>query len=81
MVDHAATQVRQRIKYMMGYPEAPKRTSDKTMEADQLDPLLEIDHYGLGTERSREEYYQFAEVNVVEKTCGPMKWCTEGSLE
>ena len=76
LVSRAQEQIRNRIKYMLGYP--------KLLEGKNLtkqESLLEAEHYGLGKERSREEYLQFAEIDLEEMTCGPMKWCIDGTLE
>ena len=78
MVDSVTHTIRQRIKTMMGYPEFANEENDFT---DPYRVTYGLDRYGLGTERSAEEYLKFAEVDIVKKTCGPMKWCSEGLIE
>ena len=86
-MDRMTPYIHNRIKYMMGYP---KLTVDDIMKKQQqhdgedeayYNPLLELDHYGLGTARSREEYLKFAEIDLDNMKCGPLKWCSEGELE
>jgi hypothetical protein len=88
MCSRAESQIRNRIKHMMGYPEASleaMRQEDKNVNHHDGDEfynvLLELEHYGLGNVRSRNDYLRFAEIDLDEKTCGPMKWCSEGELE
>mmetsp|Transcript_32964 Transcript_32964/g.80132 ORF Transcript_32964/g.80132 Transcript_32964/m.80132 type:complete len:675 (+) Transcript_32964:88-2112(+) len=37
--------------------------------------------YGVGTERTVKEYLKFAEVDLHEVKCGPLKWCIDGTVE
>jgi len=78
MVDRATTQIRQRVKYIMGYPDL--RVEQQKRFAG-FDVFAELEHYGLGTERSKEDYLKFAEIDLEHKTCGPMTWCSEGLIE
>ena len=85
-MDRMTPYIHKRIKYMMGYP---KLTMDDIMKNQQhggedeeyFNPLLELEHFGLGNVRSREEYLKFAEIDLEKSTCGPLKWCSEGKLE
>jgi Glycosyltransferase (GlcNAc) len=85
MVDRASTTIRQRIKHMMGYPDIimNKKTNTAHTATNDLSHNIsfEVEHFGLGQERSREAYLEFAEIDLLKMTCGPMKWCTDGSLE
>lgn len=82
MVDRASTTIRQRIKYMMGYPDIMnKKTNARTTDDPSHNISFELEHFGLGQERSRDAYLRFAEIDLLKMTCGPMKWCSEGSLE
>lgn len=71
-----------RIKHMTGYPDA---TLDKINESNIGFVLENIDQYGLGTTRSREEYMKFAGLIVDEKNsalqCKRIDWCNNGDLE
>ena len=78
MVDTVTHTIRKRIKIMMGYPEFAGLQDD---ENDLYRVTYGLDHYGLGTVRSPEAYLKFAEVDIEKKTCGPMKWCSEGVIE
>ena len=37
--------------------------------------------YGVGTERTVKDYLKFAEVDLQEVKCGPLKWCIDGTVE
>jgi hypothetical protein len=63
---------------MMGYPNI---TTSTIIQSLSYNVLSELEHYGLGTERSKEDYLKFAEIDLERKTCGPMAWCSEGLLE
>lgn len=79
LVDHATTKIRQRVKYIMGYPNINATIHDESSAHYNI--LSELEHYGLGTARSMRDYLKFAEIDLDEKTCGTMTWCTEGLLE
>jgi hypothetical protein len=85
MADRASTPIRQRIKHMMGYPDMDRILQRNAAHTIYDDPshniTFELEHFGLGQERSRDAYLQFAEIDLLKMTCGPMKWCSEGSLE
>jgi Glycosyltransferase (GlcNAc) len=86
MAERASTPIRQRIKHMMGYPEMDRTLRTNAAGQHQTnDPshniTFELEHFGLGQERSRDAYLQFAEIDLLKMTCGPMKWCSDGSLE
>jgi len=73
--------VHQRLKHMLGYP----KFSSEDLQVSNMDEshnvLMEFEHYGLGTTRSRTEYLEFSEIDIDTRTCGPMKWCSEGTLD
>jgi hypothetical protein len=85
LVERVSDKIRNRIKYMMGYKEVTLETIQQENagheDDDSYDILLELDHYGLGAVRSREEYLKFAEIDLEKKKCGPMTWCSEGERE
>ena len=56
-----------RIKHYVGYPDATKDKIRQDFDGDgNVDELLltELQHYGLGTERTREEYFKFANLKI-----------------
>ncbi|KAG7365045.1 glycosyltransferase GlcNAc [Nitzschia inconspicua] len=82
MVDQVTHSIRKRIKIMIGYPGIEKdEVPNKNDEDDPYRLSYGLDRYGLGTERSATDYLKFAEIDLEQKTCGPMKWCSEGQLE
>jgi len=71
-----------RIKHMVGYPDA---TLEK-IKVGKIEFVLEnLDQYGLGTTRTRDEYMKFAGLEVDEKhaalQCKRIEWCNAGALE
>ena len=66
-----------RIKHIVLYPEA---TSDKIeAENDQI-MLNDVTHYGLGTERTGEEYLELTGIDMKNKKCSNMQWCNKGTM-
>ena len=43
--------------------------------------LTDTDHYGLGTERTREAYLELTKIDPGKQECHPMDWCANGLLE
>lgn len=37
--------------------------------------------YGVGNERTVQEYLKFAEIDLHEVKCGSLKWCVDGTLD
>ena len=70
-----------RIKHMVGYPDA---TLEKIKEEDIEFILEDIDYYGLGQERTAQDYMNFAGMTVDPKhdalQCKPIEWCNKGLL-
>ena len=63
---------------MVGYPE----DTLVEIEADgDSQGLVDMEHYGLGTVRTREAYLTLTNIDPVERTCHPMQWCNNGELE
>jgi hypothetical protein len=77
MVDVVTHTIRKRIKTMMGYPEFVEVEDGE----DPYRVTYGLHQYGLGKIRSSQEYLQFAEIDLEKKTCGPLKWCSEGLIE
>ena len=69
-----------RLKYLAGYPDA---TIDKIKAAGLDYVLTDMEHYGVGEERTLEEYMEFAGISVDLQNnalkCSPITWCTKGS--
>lgn len=87
-MDKMTPHIHARIKHMMGYPkftlEDIKQMQTQHSNNDEesyYNPILEVEHYGLGNVRTREEYLKFAEIDLEKSTCGPLKWCSEGEIE
>jgi len=68
-----------RIKNLSGYPIA---RTEKLKELDIEFVLTDLEHYGLGDTRSREEYMEFASISVDEENdalqCHRNVWCNNG---
>jgi hypothetical protein len=67
-----------RIKHLVGYP------TDSLQEIQQAGDeivLTDLDYYGNGKVRSREEYLNLTNIDVVKEECHPMHWCNYGELE
>ena len=68
-----------RVKNMVGYPDA---TSEMIKKEDIDLVLIDIDHYGLGSERSWSEYLEFANMHIDEEhdaiQCKNNDWCNQG---
>mmetsp|Transcript_17232 Transcript_17232/g.24258 ORF Transcript_17232/g.24258 Transcript_17232/m.24258 type:complete len:619 (+) Transcript_17232:50-1906(+) len=68
----------QRLKHMLGYEES----SLEHMKKDGADKVLvEIEHYGMGTKRTRDEYLKFTNIDMEHKKCSNIPWCNQGTLE
>ena len=68
-----------RVKNLVGYPGS---TKEKIEENGSSIVLTELEHYGLGSERSWDDYMKFTNITVNEKTdtlvCSNMEWCNKG---
>ncbi|KAL9190558.1 hypothetical protein ACHAXT_000264 [Thalassiosira profunda] len=67
-----------RVKYLVGYKDCCTREKLQR-EGDEL-VLTDVEHYGFGDVRSREEYLKLTKIDVDKKRCGHMEWCTKGDL-
>ncbi|KAL9187610.1 hypothetical protein ACHAXT_005988 [Thalassiosira profunda] len=79
LMDRLSPTIHDRIKTMMGYPEF--EDGAENYRAPSNYSLVELSCYGVGTRRSRDEYLQFAKIDLKKRTCGGLKWCAEGSLQ
>jgi [Skp1-protein]-hydroxyproline N-acetylglucosaminyltransferase len=67
-----------RVRNLVKYPEA---TEEEVAKQDKSFVLTELDQYGLGTERTLEEYMKWTGINVQNKQCPSIKWCNQGTLD
>ena len=68
-----------RIKHIVGYPTDTQELIKASGHGIVLD---EIEHYSLGTTRSREEYFHLTNINLSKFQCPKhMQWCAKGKLE
>ncbi|KAL7528160.1 hypothetical protein ACHAWF_002458 [Thalassiosira exigua] len=74
LMDRLSPTTHERIKVMMGYREFQLTSASNYS-------VVELSHYGLGTHRSKEEYLEFAEIDLENRKCGKLKWCAEGTLQ
>lgn len=68
-----------RVKYMVGYPDSAL----ETIKAEGIELVLEdIEHYGLGQQRSWQEYMDYAHMHVDQEKniirCTNNEWCNKG---
>jgi hypothetical protein len=68
-----------RVKYLVGYKDCCTREKLEQEGSEQV--LQEVEHYGFGNIRTREEYLEWTKIDVEKKTCNHISWCNEGSLE
>jgi hypothetical protein len=67
-----------RVKYLVGYDDCCSR--EKLVEGGDELVLAEVEHYGFGDVRSREEYLEWAKIDVGAKRCHSIDWCNKGEL-
>lgn len=71
-----------RIKHMVGYTDA---TIEKIKAEKHEFVLQDLDYYGLGKQRSMEDYLEFAGITIDEKDdslkCHRIQWCNKGEYE
>lgn len=72
------THLIRRVQYMVGYPKHTRELIDK--DGDGV-VLTELDNYGFGTVRSREDFLKLTQIDVANYRCNKMKWCDEGEIE
>lgn len=69
-----------RLKHLAGYPDA---TLEKIKSAGLEYVLIDMEHYGVGHERTLQEYMQFAGISVDKEhdalTCTAIDWCSKGT--
>jgi UDP-GlcNAc:polypeptide alpha-N-acetylglucosaminyltransferase len=71
-----------RLKHLAGYPDA---TLEKIKAAGIEYVLMDMEHYGVGTERTLEDYFEFTGIYVDEKNdalqCKKIEWCMKARLD
>ena len=70
-------EVIQRVKHFMGYPEATRKLIEENYN---VLVLADVEHYGLGHNRTREAYIELAGLDLKDKICRPLHWCNHGEL-
>ena len=71
-----------RIKNMVGYPDSKR----STIAGEGYEEILtDIEHYGLGSERTWQDYMEFAHMHINEEhnaiDCSPIPWCNHGTKD
>ncbi len=78
LMNELEAKVIDRIKHVVGYPES----SEEKIEEKGLSFLLrDLDIYGIGSERSFDDYMKLTNINMQTSHCGHMKWCDNAELE
>jgi len=71
-----------RVKNLVGYPGS---TTDKIETDGSSIILTELEHYGLGSVRSWDDYMKFTNLTIDEKNdiivCHKIEWCNKGGIE
>lgn len=67
-----------RVKHLVGYKDCCTR--EKLIENGEELVLMDVEHYGFGDERSREQYLEWANIDVDANRCHNIKWCNQGEL-
>jgi hypothetical protein len=67
-----------RVKFLVGYEDCCTREK-LVRDGDEM-VLVDVEHYGFGDVRSREEYLSWAKIDVDAKTCHSIDWCNNGEL-
>lgn len=67
-----------RIKHLVGYP--TDSLEDIKQAGDEI-VLTDMEYYGIGQVRTREQYLNLTNIDVFKEECHPMHWCNHGDLE
>lgn len=75
--------VNRRMKYLVGYHQ---HTAEKINKDNQGYVLEEVEKYGMGDERSREDFHKFSQITIDNITgslvCTKrLAWCMDQTLE
>ncbi|KAL3776917.1 hypothetical protein ACHAWO_004156 [Cyclotella atomus] len=67
-----------RVKHLVGYKECCTR--EKLQQGGDESVLIDVEHYAFGDVRSREEYLEWAKIDVENHRCYRIDWCNKGEL-
>lgn len=77
--NHLQLKLIKRVKYLVGYKDCCTR---EKLEAEGSGLVLEeVELYGFGHERTREEYLEWAKIDVDNHKCNRIEWCNKGELD
>jgi len=68
----------QRVKNLIGYKEA---SMEALKASNDLFLLNDSEHYGVGRERTLQDYMEWTGIDMEKKQCPNIKWCNKGELE
>jgi hypothetical protein len=77
LCDRAKSLVHNRIRTILGVPGLQLNEQD----LGEYGVTTEVNRYGIGNVRSREDFLKFAEIDLEARTCGDLTWCLEGEVE
>ena len=66
-----------RVKNLVGYPEVSTEEVEK--DGDEL-VLTDLEFYGMGSERTRQAYVEFTNIDFSSKSCKNMQWCNKCTM-
>uniref|UniRef100_A0A7S2HSP7 Glycosyltransferase 2-like domain-containing protein n=2 Tax=Helicotheca tamesis TaxID=374047 RepID=A0A7S2HSP7_9STRA len=75
---HMQSVLIQRIKHMVGYPEVSK---EKIKQGGFDDILTDLEHYSMGTERSKQAYLELTKIDPANHKCSAISWCNRCELK
>lgn len=64
-----------RVRHLVGYPEISEQV---LQNADHLFLLKDQQYYGMGKERTLDEYFEWTGIDMEKKNCPRMRWCNTG---
>ena len=67
-----------RVKHLVGYKDCCTR--EKLIENGEELVLMDVEHYGFGETRTREQYLKWANIDVDANKCHNIAWCNRGEL-
>ena len=67
-----------RVKHIVGYPDI---TREKIESQGDIILLEDLEHYGTGTNRSRDAYIELTNIDFDKKSCNRMDWCSNADME
>ena len=67
----------QRVKHMIGYPDS---ALERLTSQGDVPVLTDLEFYGMGHERTLDEYLKLTGIDVEKKICPLIKWCSNEEL-